>query len=71
MVPHQTRPSKTIWQKLLWTSLLLLPTLGAIWFGLNKIRVNTYDYAADYQEHLGDFRQNLYWDVVKTQDCIV
>ena len=45
--------------------------LGAIWLGMNVIRGNTYDYAVDYQRHLGDYRQNLYWYVVEAQDWIV
>jgi peptidoglycan/LPS O-acetylase OafA/YrhL len=67
----QIRGSHSIWQSMLWTSIVLLPTLGAIWLGLNVIRGETYEYAADYQRHLGDFRQNLYWYVVETQDWIV
>jgi hypothetical protein len=39
----------------LWTSILLLPIFAAIWLGLNVIRYNTYDYAVDYQRHLGDY----------------
>jgi hypothetical protein len=62
---------KINWQSLFWISLLLLPTLGAIWFGLNFVRVKTYDYAADYQRHLGDFRQTLFSFVVKAQDSVV
>ena len=45
--------------------------LGAIWLGLNVIRFTTYDYAADYQRHFGDYRQSLYWYAVETQDWIV
>jgi hypothetical protein len=67
----QMRSSQSTWRLLLWTSLLLLPMLGAIWLGLNVIRGNTYFYAADYQRHLGDYRQNLYWYVVEGQDWIV
>lgn len=67
----QKRRSQNIWQLLLWTSLLLLPMVGAIWLGLNVIRGNTYEYAADYQRHLGDYRQNLFWYVVETQDWLV
>ncbi len=66
----QMRGSQTI-SRWLWTSVLLLPMLGAIWLGLNVIRSNTYDYAVDYQRHLGDYRQSLYWYVVETQDRIV
>jgi hypothetical protein len=55
---------------LCWTFVLLLPMLGAIWLGLNVIRVYTYDYAADYNRHLGDLRRDLYWPVVKIQDLI-
>lgn len=67
----QMRGSQSIWRSLLWTSVLLLPMLGAIWLGMNVIRGNTYDYAVDYQRHLGDYRQNLYWYVVEAQDWIV
>lgn len=67
----QMRGSKNIWRSLLWTSVLLLPMLGAIWLGLNVIRGNTYEYAADYERHLGDYRQSLYWHVVEMQDWIV
>ncbi len=67
----QMRGFQTIWRSLLWASVLLLPMLGAIWLGLNVIRSNTYDYAADYQRHLGDYRQSLYWYMVETQDWIV
>ena len=56
---------------LLWGSLLLLLLLGTSWFGLNLIRVRTYDYAADYQRHLGDFRQNLFFEVVRVQGLLV
>ena len=56
---------------LFWTLILLLPMLGAIWLGLNVIRVYTYNYAVDYSRHIGDFRQILYWNVVKIQDLIV
>ena len=66
----QTRGSQSIWRSLLWTSLLLLPMLGAIWLGLNVIRGNTYEYATDYQRNLGDYRQSLYWYVVEAQDWI-
>jgi hypothetical protein len=45
--------------------------LGVSWFGLNVIRVRTYDYAADYQRHLGDFHQSLYWNVVASQGFLV
>jgi hypothetical protein len=57
----QMRGSKNIWRSLLWTSVLLLPMLGAIWLGLNVIRGNTYEFAADYQRHLGDYRQRIVW----------
>lgn len=67
----QMRGSKNIWRSLLWTSVLLLPMLGAIWLGLNVIRGNTYEFAADYQRHLGDYRQSLFWYVVETQEWIV
>jgi hypothetical protein len=67
----QRRCSQGGWKLLLWTSVLLFPMLTAIWSSLNVIRVNTYDYAADYQHHLGDYRQNLYWQIVETQDWIV
>jgi hypothetical protein len=67
----QMRGSKNIWRSLLWTSILLVPMLGAIWLGLNVIRGNTYEFAADYQRHLGDYRQTLFWYVVETQDWIV
>ena len=56
---------------MLWISILLLPALATIWMGLNDIRGSTYEYAADYQRHLGDYRQNLYWHVVSMQDWIV
>jgi len=52
-------------------SFFLLLLLGAIWLGLNVIRVRTYDYAADYQRHLGDGRQSIYWYVVKLQGSII
>jgi hypothetical protein len=55
---------------LLWTLVLLLPMLSAVWLGLNAIRVNTYDYAADYNRHIGDFRQDSHWYVVKIQNLI-
>ena len=67
----QIRGSRSIWQSLLWTSIVLMPLLGAIWLGLNFIRGNTYEFAADYQRHLGDYRQDLYWYVVETQDWLV
>jgi hypothetical protein len=56
---------------LLWVSFFLLLLLGAFWLGLNVIRVRTYDYAADYQRHLGDYRQSLYWYAVKLQSSIM
>ena|ERR1700677_4411234 len=62
---------KINWRLLFWISLLLLPTLVAIWFALNIIRVHTYDYAMDYQRHLGDFRQNLFRYAVESQTCVV
>jgi len=66
MVPDQPRAPKARRQSLLWTSLLLLPILAAIWLGLNIIRVHTYDYAADYARHLGDFRQA---SIVMRSEC--
>jgi len=56
---------------LLWTLVLLLLMLGATWLGLNVIRAHTYDYAINYSRHLGDFRQDLHWYAVETQDRIV
>jgi hypothetical protein len=67
----QIRGSQCIWQSPLWTSILLLPTLGAIWLGLNVIRASTYEYGAEYQQHLGDYRQYLNWFAVETQDWLV
>ena len=61
--------SQSIWPSLLWTSILLLPMLGAIWLGLNVIRGNLSDYVEDYQRHLGYYR--LYWYAVEAQDWIV
>ena len=68
---RQIRNSRSTWQSLLWTSLLLLPMLCAVWLGLNVIRGSTYDYAADYQRHLGDYHQSAYWYAVYTQDWII
>lgn len=45
--------------------------LGAIWLGLNVIRVSAYDYAADFALHQGDYRQNLYLYAVKIQDLLI
>jgi len=67
----QMQGTQSIWMSLLWASFLLLPTIGAIWLGLNVIRSNTYEFAADYQRHLGDYRQSLFWYAVETQDWIV
>jgi hypothetical protein len=67
----QNRYAQSRLRLLLWTFVLLLPMLGAIWLGLNVIRSNTYEFAVDYARHLGDFRQSLYWHVVETQDQIV
>jgi hypothetical protein len=67
----QNRYAQSRLRLLLWTFVLLLPMLGAIWLGLNVIRSNTYEFAGDYARHLGDFRQSLYWYVVETQDRIV
>jgi len=64
------RSSQSVWCSLLWTSILLLPMLGVVWLGLNVVRSDTYEFAADSQRHLGDYRQRLYWYVVETQDWI-
>lgn len=64
----QMRCSQGTLPLMLWTSVLLLPMLGAIWLGLNVIRGYTYEYAADYQRHLGDYRQSLHWHVVCAQE---
>jgi hypothetical protein len=66
-----TGASRRFWRSPPGICLLLLPALGAIWFGLNLIRVDTYIYAADTTRHLGDFRQTLYWNVVEIQAGIV
>jgi hypothetical protein len=67
----QRRYTQNRFHPLFWTPALLLPMLGAIWLALNVIRANTYEYAVDYQRHLGDFRQNLHWNAVNLQDLIV
>jgi ABC-type multidrug transport system fused ATPase/permease subunit len=67
----QIRGSKNIWRSLLWTSVLFLPMFGLIWLGLNVVRRNTYEYAVEFQRHLGDYRQSLYWHVGNSQDWIV
>jgi hypothetical protein len=67
----QLENRKINWVSLFWISLLLLPALGASWFGLNFIRVRTYDYAADYQRHLGDFRQALFGFAIRAQRFVI
>jgi hypothetical protein len=67
----QRRYTRNRFHLLFWTVVLFLPMLGATWLGLSVIRADTYNYAVDYQRHLGDFRQSLYWNVVKIQDLIV
>jgi hypothetical protein len=65
----QIRASHSLWHSLLWTSIVLLPMLGAIWLGLNVVRGNLSDYVEDYRRHLGYYR--LYWYAVEAQDWIV
>lgn len=67
----QRMKAKGGWQLGFFTLLLSLLALGSIRIGLNVIRADSYDLAADYQAHANLWYHNLYWNVVDMQGAIV
>jgi len=67
----QRKYARSRWRLAFLTLLLSLLFIGPLWLGLNVIRGESYDLAADYERNVHLWYHNLYWYVVELQDLLV